>query len=66
MTTDVPLLIDIQNACQLGANESGSKINRFPATSHVTDAAARGGLAEFLATPMISCAAQHQRPRPQS
>ncbi|WP_143279088.1 hypothetical protein [Bradyrhizobium sp. C9] len=66
MTTDVPLSIDIQNACQFGADESGSKIKGFYATSHVPDAAARGGLAEFLATPMISCASQHQRPRPQS
>ncbi|MGY3690744.1 hypothetical protein ACVIGA_000824 [Bradyrhizobium sp. USDA 3240] len=66
MTTDVPLLTDIQDACQLGTSEYGSKINGFSATSHVPDAAARVRLADFLATPMISCASQHQRPRPQS
>ncbi|WP_194460808.1 hypothetical protein [Bradyrhizobium sp. CCBAU 53421] len=66
MTTDVPLLIDIQNACQLGASESDCKINGFSATSNVPDDAPRGGQAEFLATQMISCAAQHQRRRWQS
>ncbi|MGY3489602.1 hypothetical protein ACVW1C_007485 [Bradyrhizobium sp. USDA 4011] len=66
MTTDVPLSVDIQNACQLGTNESLCKINRFSVTSHVPDDASRGRLAEFLATAMISCAAQHRRPRWQS
>jgi len=66
MTTDVPLSIDIQNACQLGENESDRKINRFSATSNVPDDAPRGRLAEFLATAMIPCAAQHRRPRRQS
>ncbi|WP_244070825.1 hypothetical protein [Bradyrhizobium sp. Ce-3] len=66
MTTDVPLLTDIQNACQLGEDESHCKINEFSATSHVPDDASRGCLAEFLATPMISCASQHGRLRRQS
>ncbi|WP_375789452.1 hypothetical protein ACE10Z_20080 [Bradyrhizobium sp. Pha-3] len=66
MTTDVPLLIDIQNACQLGTAESRCKINRFSAPSNVPDDAPRSRLAEFLATPMISCASQHRRPRWQS
>ncbi|UFX48338.1 hypothetical protein HAP47_0017450 [Bradyrhizobium sp. 41S5] len=66
MTTDVPLSDNIQNACQLDANESQRKINRFSVTSHVPDDAPPGLLAEFLATAMISCAAQHRRPRWQS
>ncbi|WP_298376594.1 hypothetical protein [uncultured Bradyrhizobium sp.] len=66
MTTDVPLLTDIQNACQLGADEFFCRINGFSATSHVPDDAPRGRLAEFLATPMISCASQHQQRRRRS
>ncbi|UGA47686.1 hypothetical protein HU230_0017295 [Bradyrhizobium quebecense] len=66
MTTDVPLLIDIQNACQLVTDESYSRINTFSATAHLPNDAPRGRLAEFLATAMISCAAQHRRPRWQS
>ncbi|MHC2251858.1 hypothetical protein [Bradyrhizobium embrapense] len=66
MTTDVPLSTDIQNACQPRADESRRKINEFYATSNVPNDAPRSALADFLATPMISCAAQHQRLRGQS
>ncbi|MGY3193792.1 hypothetical protein ACVIWU_003158 [Bradyrhizobium sp. USDA 4509] len=62
MTTDVPLLIDIQNACQLAAGKSGRKIKRFPADQNPPVRAPRRQPAEILATPMISCA-QHRRPR---
>ncbi|MHC2438743.1 hypothetical protein [Bradyrhizobium sp. USDA 4451] len=62
MTIDVPLLTDIQNACQFAADESRRKINGFLATSNLAGRAARPQLADFLATPMISCAAQHLRP----
>ncbi|MGY4571174.1 MULTISPECIES: hypothetical protein [Bradyrhizobium] len=63
MTTDVPLLIDIQNACQLVAGESGCKIKRFPADQNPSVRALRRQPAEILATPMISCASQHRGPR---
>ncbi|MBR0895882.1 hypothetical protein JQ616_13040 [Bradyrhizobium tropiciagri] len=63
MTIDVPLLIDIQNACQFGQDESDSKINGFSTTPNQPGSATRRQPADFLATPMISCAAQHQRRR---
>ncbi|NEU94922.1 hypothetical protein [Bradyrhizobium uaiense] len=63
MTIDVPLLIDIQNACQSPTDESDNKINGFPTSPNLPVAAARGPPAEFLATPMISCASQHQQQR---
>jgi len=63
MTIDVPLLIDIQNACQFGPDDFYSKINMFPVTSDSSRRVPRRRQAEFLATAMISCAAQHQRVR---
>ncbi|MHC2333880.1 hypothetical protein [Bradyrhizobium sp. USDA 4454] len=63
MTIDVPLATDIQNTCQFAMDESRCKINGFSATSNLAGGAARPQLADFLATPMISCAAQQQRPR---
>ncbi|WP_143271520.1 hypothetical protein [Bradyrhizobium mercantei] len=63
MTIDVPLMTDIQNACQLDADEFCSRINRFSGTSNQPGDLSRKRQAEFLATAMISCAAQHQRPR---
>ncbi|MCC8982468.1 hypothetical protein [Bradyrhizobium acaciae] len=60
MTIDVPLLINIQNACQFLTGESDNKINGFSTSPNLPVAPARGLPAEFLATPMISCASQHQ------
>ncbi|MGN1290408.1 MAG: hypothetical protein ACI4XG_28035 [Bradyrhizobium sp.] len=63
MTIDVPLLTDIQNACQLSAGKSSNKINGFSVRSNPPNTAARGLPAEILATAMISCAAQHPQQR---
>ncbi|WP_194469592.1 hypothetical protein [Bradyrhizobium sp. CCBAU 51753] len=62
MTIDVPLVTDIQDACQFGPMESGSEIKAFSTSSNLPDDAARAPPADFLATPMISCAAQHSQP----
>ncbi|MES5482939.1 hypothetical protein QMZ05_09295 [Bradyrhizobium sp. INPA03-11B] len=63
MTIDVPLLADIQNACQFSAGKSSNKINGFSVRSILPNAAACGLPAEILATAMISCAAQHRQQR---